>query len=332
MQKRNLLSGIAVLAGICVMTAGCGKEKDNATPDTAAANTPVPTNTATPAPTATPTPEPASEPSDEWVYRIVQDGYYNAAAEWDEDENPVSYPEAVIGEYIYYNDCDEYYNNFVHPSNVFNGAKFSLDDDIRHSGDNSIKITGRESETNGFSGFALRFSEENALPAENYSSANCTLGFWVYYQDDFNNGISDEFTFCVWSNTDRTLDPVSSNATEEPAEDATEDEKNLYKMVKAENDDAAETGFSKLATVTVPKETWTYVEVPFSILPAQDSQEEDGGTDGSSEPMLVIATLGENNSANITYYNPFYLDDITVTYNGTAESGDSAGSDGSAEE
>lgn len=307
MKKRNLLSDMAVFAGLCVMLTGCGKNTDNATPDTSATNTPVPANTSTPAPTATPAPSPTPEPSGEWVYSIVQDGYYNAAAKWDEDENLISYPETVSGQYIYYNDCDEYYNNFVHPTNVFNGAKFSLDDDIRHSGDNSIKITGRESSTEGFSGFALKFSEENALPLSEFNGSECTLGFWVYFQDDFNNGISDEFTFCVWSSLDNALDPAASNATEELGEDASEEEKDLNKMIKTENDYAAEAGFSKIATVTVPKETWTYVEVPFRIALSE--------ADEAEPPMLAVATLGENNSANITYYNPFYIDDITVTYN-----------------
>lgn len=309
MIKRKLVTCVVAIAGMCVILTGCSNNKDKATPDTAVTATPVPTNTPTPEPTATPSPSPTPTPEDEWVYQIVQNGYYNAAAQWDENEALVAYPEAVEGEYIYYNDCDEYYNNFISNTNVFNDAKFTLDDEERHSGDNSVKVTGRETGTKGFSGFALRFTEANAIPYSNYNNTKCTLGFWVYYQDDFNNSIPDELTFCVWSNLDSSLDPVASNATDEPGEEATDEEEALYKILKAENDYAAEQGFSKITTVTVPIETWTYVEVPFTISFSEENTE--------YEPMLAIATLGESNSDNVTYYNPFYIDDITVTYEST---------------
>lgn len=304
MNKKTFLC-VATLTGLCFALTGCGKNKEKATPDIAATNTPVPTNTSTPTPTNSPTPTPTPTPENEWVYKIVQNGYYNAAAVWDEDENLIEYPTPVIGEYIYYNDCDEYYNNFVHETNTFNDATITLDDEDQHSGDNSVKISSRESGTKGFSGFALKFSKENAIPVTNHNNSTCTLGFWIYYQSDFGTNVANELTFCVWSNLDDSLDPVATNATDTPAEDADEAAKDLYELVKKENDYAAKCSMSKIATVTVPKETWTYVEVPFNISLKDANAVED--------PMLAIATLGESSSINVTYYNPFYIDDITVT-------------------
>ncbi|MGN0165410.1 MAG: hypothetical protein ACI39R_04445 [Lachnospiraceae bacterium] len=310
MFKKKLITGFLTLSGFCMLCTGCGQKNQAATGGNAISSTPSPAATDTPAPTPTntPTPSPTPVPDNVWEYKIVQNGYYNAAATWDENGVMTAYPEAVEGEYIYYNDCDEYYNNFVSETNVFNDAMISLDFDIAHSCDNSVKITGRESTTNGFAGFALRFNEENAIPLTNVNNASYTLGFWVYFQDDFNNGIEDEFTFCIWTNTDENLSPEKTCQTTEPGEDASDEEKDLYKRIKAEYDYSAKQGFSALMKVTVQKETWTYVEVPFNICLSEKSE--------VTEPMIVIATLGESNSYNITYYNPFYLDDITLTYDG----------------
>lgn len=309
MFKNKFIICVLVCTGLCFVLTGCGKDTNKATPGTAVSLTPTPTVTEAPTPTPTNTPAATPTPTPTpvgWYYQIVQNGYYNAAATWDENENLVAYPEPVADEYIYYNDCDEYYNNFIRTTNVFNNAMITLDDSRNHSGDNSIKITGRDSQTKGFSGFALILNEDNAIPYANYNQTTNTLGFWVYYQDDFNNGVPETLTFAVYSNLDKSLSPSECNTVKEP-EEPTDEETEIYENTKSQNKYATDRGFSLLTTAEVAFKTWTYIEVPFNI--DLDSVDEDYA------PMLAITTLGESNSDNITFYNPYYIDDITITHN-----------------
>ena len=125
--------------------------------------TDVPTKALTATPTAVPSATPVPGYEEGWVYKIVQSGYYNACAKWDADGNLLEEPEYTAGKQIYYNDCDEYYDNFVAGDNVFGQAIISLDDGTAHSSDNSLKITGRIQESSGFSGFGFKIGKNNIL-------------------------------------------------------------------------------------------------------------------------------------------------------------------------
>lgn len=272
-------------------------------------------------PTPTPDPdEPTGDPEKDWRYHIVQSGYYNAMAKWDENGNLLEEPAYTEGELIYYNDCDEYYDNFVARSNVFERAQMTLDDYYAHSSDNSMKISGRVQESFCFSGFAFKLSSDNVLDLQKLQGCEVTLGFWIYYTDDFESSVEKELTFGIWSNLNPEYDRENELKTPEPeyieltpemyAEktpeeiDAINEEnrmaKNKHDRIAYEEQSANYKGFFKLKEYTIPFETWKYVEVTTKI------------NTYSADPMFAVATVGEGNSDNVTYYNPFYIDDITL--------------------
>ena len=285
---------------------------------------PTPLPTATPAPTDTPTPTPSGPTEiptyeEAWKYSIVRSGYYNACAKWDADGNLLEGPDYTPGNQIYYNDCDEYYDNFVAKENVFGKAMISLDDEVAHSGDNSLKITGRVAESGGFSGFGFRLSDVNVLDINELQGKEVTLGFWIYYSDDFDTGVAESFDFAVWSNLNPGEDKPNEQKLPDPeylektAEMTDEEKKEVdelnkkiryrYDKAKYEMLTANRNGFYKIAEMSVPSNTWKYFEVTTKI------------NTKSKEPMFAVATLGELNSANLTFYNPFYIDDIILTVN-----------------
>ncbi len=290
-------------------------------------NTPVPTKAEDVTPEATPTEAvPTEEPTYEnsWTYQIVPSGYYNACAKWDENGNLLEGPEYKAGAQVYYNDCDEYYDNFVSKDNVFSKAILSLDDTVAHSSDNSVKITGRVQESGGFSGFAFKLNDANVLDINQLQGKEVTLGFWVYYDDDFSTGVSDTLTFAVWSNLNAEEDKANEKKTAEPVylektEEMTKEEaqavdlenqktKKMYEKTCYEELVANKAGFYKLKEMTVEKKTWRYFEVTTKI---------DIGKMNTKlvTPMFAFATLGEPNFTNLTFYNPFYIDDIILTLN-----------------
>ncbi|MBR6275218.1 MAG: hypothetical protein IKR27_09455 [Lachnospiraceae bacterium] len=278
-------------------------------------------------PTATPTEAAPTEiPTYEqsWTYQIVPSGYYNACAKWDDDGNLVEGPEYAAGKQIYYNDCDEYYDNFVATDNVFGKAIISLDDSTAHSCDNSIKITGRVQESGGFSGFGFKLAENNILDIEQLQDKEVTLGFWVYYDDDFSTGVADTMTFAIWSNLNVPYDKENEQKTVEPAyvektDEMTDDEKKeidinnqltkkRYEKACYEELVANKNGFYKLKEMMVERKTWRYFEVTTKIDVSTMNR-------NTTVPMFAFATLGETNATNLTFYNPFYIDDIILTLN-----------------
>lgn len=305
--------------------------EDKATPEVASAGNAQAQASITP----TITPEPVSSYEETWAYKIVQNGYYNAAATWDEDGNITAQPVYEPGNEIYFNDADEYYNNFVSGANCFGGAELVLDDEEAHSGDNSVKVTSRIQESNGFTGFGLLIDGHNHLDLTQLQGRKVKLGLWVYYKDDFNMGaVDDTLTFAIYSSLNPTADAASETGipapeyipykeiTDEDRANLSEEEiwaieeendsiesanwwtENYYDRKVAELERAHELGFYKIAESNVEINTWRYIEVETVINMPE-------GTD--QLPMLAVTTLGEINDPYITFYNPFYVDDITLT-------------------
>lgn len=322
MKKKFLLTALTGTLLCASLMVGCGNNKKEstatnkdatATASSAIAVVTTPTNTPSPAPTDVPVELPYEET---WTYKIVQNGYYNAACTWDENGVLKKGASYEPGSLIYYNDCDEYYNNFVADSNVYGGATLSLDDENAHSSDNSIKITSRKENTKGLSGFALRTGGDNALNINKMQGKTVTIGMWVYYTDSFAMGVPSELTFAVWSNFNQEADKENEKKTEEPKYEETTSEmtaeekeavtqanetaKETYNRFHEQEEKANKEGLYKVATKTVAYETWTYIEVTTKI----DSLVE--------RPFIVLATLGEKNNDNVTFYNPFYVDDIYI--------------------
>ena len=265
-------------------------------------------------PTLSPTP--VLDFEEGWKYQIVQKGYYNAAAEWSDEGELLSEPSYEPGTLVYYNDCDEYYDNFVASCNVYADAELLLDDEHAHSSDNSMKIGSRHQKTFGLSGFALKFNSDNVLDISKLQGKKITVGFWVYYTDSFQTGVPDELTFGVWSNLNpaedaenqlRTPDAVLTETTDEMTKEekaAINQENDRLKAYvyncHLEEDNATKKGLYEKVNVQIPLDTWRYVELTTTV------------NTESTDPMIMVATLGEINAKNVTYYNPFFIDDIYV--------------------
>lgn len=332
MKKKSIALALALSMSLSAFCS-CGGSKDKAdesadnkatsdvaSSDVASADVATSENSGKPIPDGT-TPSPTPTPSYEetWKYQIVQKGYYNAAATWDEEGNLLAGPTYEPGSQVYYNDCDEYYDNFVSDVNIFGDADLTLDDAYAHSCDNSVKITGRTQENRGLSGFALRFCEENVLDLSKLKGKQVTLGLWVYYADDILNSVDPEMTFAVWSNLDPDNERKNEILTEEPeyieiTDNMSDEEKSeaestnyhlrsWYDRRNREEELAHDRAFTKLTEVTVPYKTWKYIEVTTTV--------------NTDDPyaMLAVSTLGETNSENVSFYNPFYVDDIILTIN-----------------
>ena len=287
MNKKNiaiLVIAIIIIAGL--ITAGVLKKKgvfDKGTANQASAD--VATKGSADTAKKDPTPTPNTDYADNWTYKIVLDGFYNASATWSEDGKLVSGPSYEVGSQVYYSDCDEYYNNFVNYNNVFNEATMFIDDIYAHSSDNSEKITNRLQWTKGFSGFRMALNANNALDFAQLNGKTITFGMFVYYTDEFGLGVPEEMTFAYWSNLNPSVDSVNEvKSTDENA--------------LAEEQLANEQGFYKIMTFTVPANTWTYVEVTTPVNTTAES------------PSLYFATLGESYNSTVACYNPFYIDDL----------------------
>ncbi|MDD6102363.1 MAG: hypothetical protein PUB67_04555 [Clostridiales bacterium] len=293
-------------AGCILILCACGRKADNpddsgkATPDNATTATPFATATPTSTPIPTPTPIPNVP---EWEYKIIQGGYYNACAKWDEKGALKENAEFKNDSQVYFNDCDEYYDNFIDKGNVFGEALLTLDDLVHHSGDNSAKITNRLSSGRGFSGFALKLNKANALDGLYKLNFDGTLDLWIYYQDDFNNQIDEVLTFCAFINhTDEkkilSKDDILSEITDSKIKTSVNNT-----LLAAEK-----SKFKPVFTFKVQKNTWTRVHIPVSITGRSDIKDK-------TDTMIAISTLGEIPSANVSFYNPFYVDDISLLIN-----------------
>lgn len=316
-MRKTIKAGLAIMA--LTLLVGCG----NKAPVNGPTATPAPTitsdgpilPTATPTPleksTITPSPTPVSENgSGEWEYKIVPDGYYNAAAKWNENGDLVEASKIEAGQAIYYNDCDEYYNNFVRKGNIFNEAEISLSDLNKHSCDNSIRITNRLSKYSGFSGFALKLDKNNGFP-EDIKSQNLDLVFdsWIYYMDDLNYGIVDTLKFAVFCNslTDEAKKAaISTDTAIAGMIDPETNDKTMYDATKRCMQASVKAGFSCVAIIDVPIESWTRVTVPLSIK----------ANTGDTDTMIVMLPINETTSSYVNFFTPYYIDDIVLSVKG----------------
>lgn len=307
MIKKKLINTALILSMACLLVA-CGGKKPSGSDDpnptvssSAPTNTPTasaPTATETPSPSPLPTATPTPDPS-VWEYKIVQSGYYNACATWDQKGKLKKNAKFEEGKEVYYNDCDEYYDNFVDKGNVFGEAEFNVDDLVHHSGDNSLKITNRLSKSSGFAGFGLKLSKANGLDGLYKLNFDATLDVWVYYQNDFNNDIADKLTFCVYTNSPKDGTGLKLEDLTAKIDDATVKRSIQNTIIKA-----TASKYTPIYTFKVKKNTWTRVQIPVSIKGRSEL--------GNVDTTIAISTLGEKASANVSYYNPFYIDDIVL--------------------
>ncbi|MCR4841072.1 MAG: hypothetical protein K5848_05970 [Lachnospiraceae bacterium] len=278
-----VILAVLVIAGIIAGAVILKKKKGgSATPATAAKAT---ADSASAVATATPTPLPYEL---SWEYEIRQNGFYNSAAVWDEEGMLLEAPTYEVGSTVYYNDCDEYYNNFMPTSNNFGGAMVSIDDIHAHSSDNSEKITSRLQSTKGFAGLDFGINANNVLDISKLQGKTVTFGMFVYYTDEFGLGVADSLTFAFWSN----LNPAEDAAAEVKSSEETAPE------AFAEETLANEKGFYKIKTFDLAPNTWNYVEVTTKVNTAEPS------------PSLYFATLGEVYNPIVSCYVPFYIDDL----------------------
>jgi hypothetical protein len=320
---KNLLciTGVFFLGILC---AGCSSSEDATVPTAAPSSTATPS----PEPTATPTPTISPTPTPVWSYQIVQNGYYNASASWDDEGNFIDYPAVSAGAEIYYNDFDEYYNNFVYENDIINDAELFLSDEIQHSGDNSIKVSNREASTKGFSGFALTLDDNNAISLEKDVTMDVTFDFWAYYQDDFGNGVGDTVTFALWSNcAERNYnikdlcnafgfeyDDYKDTTASDFDNDDDKANSTLFGIINSEYSNAGNKGYVLVGLFTVDTYTWSRCEAKVTLCINSQIENSSGELiDNTATPSFVITTIGDSNSKNVSFYNPFYLDDIVLT-------------------
>lgn len=327
----------AVALSLCILITGCSKDgADNTASGKDADITHTIQTTTTPPASLSPTVSPSTAPAADWEYKIVQKGYYNACASFDEDGNLISSSPVNVGENVYYNDFDEYYDNFICYSNVYNGAILSLSDEVHHSGDNSVKVTGRGSDYSGLTGFALNFDQTNGIDFSSTPKLNLNLDYWCYFTDDFGNGLSAPMKFAVWSNcftgegisADEAANDMNLIAADLKEKlDAAEDDPTIDKdrvqgeydyallvidSIRKEFETAAAQGLKCVGIYSLDFETWGNYSIDISIDTSLT-------TDASLTPYVAISTLGELNAANVSFYNPFYIDDLVIKVNAIEE-------------
>ncbi len=335
MYKSNLFTKFSAVAlSLCILATGCGKENGDNTASGGTADVTQAVQETTP--TATPSPTPLPAPVPEWEYKITQKGYYNACASFDEDGNLISSAPVTAGENVYYNDFDEYYDNFICYTNVYNGAALALSDEIHHSGDNSVKVTGRGSDHSGLTGFALNFDRSNGLDFSATPKLNLNVDYWCYFTDDFGNGLSAPMKFAVWSNcftgegisADEAANDMNVIAADLKEKlDAAEEDPTINKdsvqgeydyailvidSIRKEFEAAAAQGLKCIGIYSLDFETWGNYNIDISV-------DTSIATNAALTPYIAISTLGELNAANVSFYNPFYIDDLVVKVNSIEE-------------
>jgi hypothetical protein len=161
-----------------------------------------------------------------------------------------------------------------------------------------------------------------------------TLDFWAYYQDDFGNGVDDTITFALWSNcADRVYNVKGlcnyygfeyddyKGTTADDFEN--EDEKanaTLFNIINAEYGYAGKKGYVLIGLFTVDTYTWSRCEANITFCIDSQIEDENGELiDNTATPEFVITTIGDTNSKNVSFYNPFYLDDVVLTINSIEE-------------
>jgi hypothetical protein len=71
---------------------------------------------------------------------------------------------------------------------------------------------------------------------------------------------------------------------------------------------------------TVDTYTWSRCKADITLCINSQIENDNGDlVENTATPALIITTIGESNAKNVSFYNPFYLDDMVLTINSIEE-------------
>ena len=254
--------------------------------------TPTPSPSATPIPTATPspteTPIPVTPTPD---VTKIENGWYNAMAEWDKNGELVQKAPVTVDTLVYANNFERDMGNRLGPYNSGNEADVYMTDSIAHSGYYSVKASRRKQEYHGLSGFLLQLNDYNGLSYESLVGHVLRIRCFIYYSNE-GFGVADSINFTAFDTYQKetALDYVYNSR-----DGSRKVDKNGNPVLQKQE------RFVRCNTQQVIRNNWMECVFYVTIRP---STVRTGG-------VLIATTDEDPNSVGL--YCSYYIDDLTVT-------------------